>query len=275
MSPWYDYTVIKALKTSVVVPARNEQEYIGDCLQSLLGQKLPFDEIIIVDNASTDETRSIIQGYARTHKHVTLLSEKKIGRHPAQATGFARAKGEWIVRIDADTRLAPDWNERLHKHIALRTEVSAWTGHAIFYDSVAPKFAGLLQAFVYQYLQYPAAKSWTLWGSAMAVRRSDLPKTSLSDAQLNELDEDTITSLLLKAEGKKVMYSSGLHAHASLRRGDTSLATTRAYLKTWPQDYRAVGQPHAAKYVTAVSWLVLVGTALNAFVTTAVKKLRA
>lgn len=275
MLPWYDYTVIKALKTSVVVPARNEQEYIGNCVQSLLDQNLPFDEIIIVDNASTDQTRTIIQGYARTHKQVTLLSEKQVGRHSAQAKGFAKASGDWIVRIDADTRLAPDWNQRLQQHIASRPEVSAWTGHAIFYDSVAPKFAGLLQAFVYQYLQYPAAKSWTLWGSAMAVRRSDLPKTSLTDEQLNELDEDIITSLLLRAAGKKVMYSSGLHAHASLRRGDTSLATTRAYLKTWPQDYSTVGRPYAAAYVTLLSWIVLAGTAINNFATNVVKKLRA
>lgn len=255
--------MIKALKTSVVIPARNEEAYIGDCIESLVGQILPFDEIIVVDNASTDATRTIIRKYASSNANVTLLTEVRIGRHSAQATGFKLATGEWIVRIDADTRLAPDWNQKLHQHIEAKPEVSAWTGHAIFYDSPVPKFAGFLQAFMYQYMQYPAAMTWTLWGSAMAVKRADMPKTGLADAELNELDEDVITTLLLKANGKKCQYSSGLHAHASLRRGETNVASAREYLKTWPRDYRAVGRNYAAVYVTVLSWMVLAGAVFN------------
>lgn len=259
--------MIKALKTSVVVPARNEEAYIADCIDSLVSQNLPFDEIIIVDNASTDITRKVIQLYAVNHANVTLLTEECIGRHSAQAKGFTRATGEWIVRIDADTRLAPDWNQKLHEHIESKPGVSAWTGHAIFYDSPMPKFAGFLQTFVYQYLQYPAAQTWTLWGSAMAVKRADLPTTRLADSRLNELDEDIITTLLMKAEKKTCQYSSGLHARASLRRGDTSVTAAREYLQTWPNDYKAVGRNFAVVYITLLSWLVLVGAVFNAIVT--------
>ncbi len=110
-------------KISVIVPARNEEAHIGDCIKSLRAQHYPDDllEIIIVDDHSTDTTAKIIQSftgpnlhYIDLHKHTdpdaVVVAYKKL----ALATGIAHAGGELIVTTDADCTAGPQWL----KHIA-------------------------------------------------------------------------------------------------------------------------------------------------------------
>jgi len=106
-------------KISVVVPARNEERHIADCIQSLLAQDYPASllEIIVVDDHSTDRTAEIIQSFSSVHyvelsKHIegNVSSYKK----QALATGIARAQGELIVTTDADCTTGTQWL----KHIA-------------------------------------------------------------------------------------------------------------------------------------------------------------
>ncbi len=110
-------------KISIIVPARNEEAHIGDCIKSLRTQDYPDDllEIIIVDDHSTDATARIIQSFAGSnlhyidlHKHTdpntVVVAYKKL----ALATGIAHAGGELIVTTDADCTARPQWL----KHIA-------------------------------------------------------------------------------------------------------------------------------------------------------------
>ncbi|GAH04139.1 unnamed protein product, partial [marine sediment metagenome] len=52
------------MRSTVVIPALNEEEFIGDCLKSIRAQTVPPDEIIVMDNGSTDKTVEIAQKYA-------------------------------------------------------------------------------------------------------------------------------------------------------------------------------------------------------------------
>ncbi len=99
---------------SVVVPARNEEQRLGDCLLSLLNQSYPLElfEIIVVDDDSEDGTRQ-----AAEQAGVTVLSAMRTpGVSPKKAalhTGIAAARGEIILTTDADCRVPRRWVETM------------------------------------------------------------------------------------------------------------------------------------------------------------------
>jgi len=111
-------------KISVVVAARNEENNIGKCIQSLLKQTYPANsyEIIIVDDGSTDKTASIVKSFSERFANIHLLSfmfdaEQIIGRKPiALSKGIAQATGEIILTTDADCIVPPHWIEIMANH---------------------------------------------------------------------------------------------------------------------------------------------------------------
>ncbi len=105
-------------KISVVVPARNEEAVIAQCILSLLQQSYPKEltEIIIVDDHSTDTTAEVIQRYANRGIRLLSLAEKKINNGPVIAykkkaieTAIENASGTLIVTTDADCTFHKDW----------------------------------------------------------------------------------------------------------------------------------------------------------------------
>jgi len=109
---------------SVVIAARNEENNIGICLQSVLKQTYPDCkyEIIIVDDGSTDRTAAIVNSFSESFTNVHLLSLKcdstlKFGRKPfALAKGIAQANGEIILTTDADCLVPSKWIEIMVNH---------------------------------------------------------------------------------------------------------------------------------------------------------------
>jgi len=100
------------MKISFVVPAYNEQVLLPRSLQAIreeierAGQKLGVDaEIIVVNNASTDDTRAV----AESVEGVRVVDEPRKGLVQARWCGFAHSTGELIANIDADTIIPPGW----------------------------------------------------------------------------------------------------------------------------------------------------------------------
>ncbi len=93
---------------SVIVPARNEEEKIGRCIESLALQSYPNYEVIAVDDRSQDRTGEIIQSYASKFPHVKCIRGKEappgwIGKCSALVQATKHAKGHWYLFTDADT----------------------------------------------------------------------------------------------------------------------------------------------------------------------------
>jgi chlorobactene glucosyltransferase len=93
---------------SVVVPARNEERQIDVCVRSLLNQRYPLLEVIVVDDGSTDRTGEILRGLARTDARLRAVRGEPlppgwIGKPWALAQGMRRARGSWVLFTDADT----------------------------------------------------------------------------------------------------------------------------------------------------------------------------
>ena len=100
------------MKLSFVVPAYNEEAYLGSCLGSIvreIEQTRYEAEIIVVNNASTDMTKAIASSYA----FVTVVDEPRKGIVKARDAGYRAAKGDLIANIDADNMLPAGWLEKV------------------------------------------------------------------------------------------------------------------------------------------------------------------
>ena len=99
------------IKISVIIPARNEEENIGELLKALQKQTYPaaLIEVIVIDDHSTDKTASIVQQYSSVK--LIQLKEDDINSYKKKAieTGIAAATGELIVTTDADCLPTKDW----------------------------------------------------------------------------------------------------------------------------------------------------------------------
>lgn len=98
---------------SVIVPAYNESVNAVYTLQNLLKADYPSYEIIVVNDGSTDNTRQVVEQAFSNEPCIRLLNKTNGGKASALNYGIAHAKGEFLVCIDADTRLLPDAISRL------------------------------------------------------------------------------------------------------------------------------------------------------------------
>lgn len=96
---------------SVVLPVRNEEQYIAECVQSILDQDYPKEkmEVIFVDGASEDRTVERLKAFQREYPFITILDNPKKTVQYALNIGMKAAKGEYIVRMDAHAEYAHDY----------------------------------------------------------------------------------------------------------------------------------------------------------------------
>jgi len=139
---------------SVVIPARNEEHNIGQCLESLLQQSYPNLEILVADDRSEDGTAEVVRGYAEKHPHVRLVQVTELppgwtGKTHALARAAQEAAGEWLLFVDADTRL--------HKHnvanavlyarehdVGMLSLLPRNVGHTFWENVLQPVLGGML-----------------------------------------------------------------------------------------------------------------------------------
>ena len=122
------------MKLSFVIPAYNEEEYIGECLEAIVAQKqgLPYDiEVIVVNNNSTDRTEAV----ARRYPGVKVVEEKEKGIVRARRAGYQVATGDLIANVDADTRIPRGWIRRVMDSFADDPKLVALSGPFIYYDT--------------------------------------------------------------------------------------------------------------------------------------------
>jgi len=105
----------KAPTLSVVVPSYNVEDYIGECLDSILSQSFKDFEIIIVIDGATDRTHEIALQYQSKDKRIRIHSQDNAGLSGARNSGAALARGEFIWFIDSDDTIQPDAISRMVK----------------------------------------------------------------------------------------------------------------------------------------------------------------
>ena len=90
---------------SIVIPAYNTETYIGRCVESLLHQDYENIEIIVVNDGSTDSTSQVLKEF----KSITVVNQNNRGSASARNTGIKVAQGKWIMFVDSDDWVDPDF----------------------------------------------------------------------------------------------------------------------------------------------------------------------
>jgi cellulose synthase/poly-beta-1,6-N-acetylglucosamine synthase-like glycosyltransferase len=103
-------------KITIIIPARNEEHHIGNCLQSILNQTYSMElvEIIVVDDHSTDRTAAIVQSFKQGSIRCIALKDhvnEKLNAYKKKAIEIAisQSRGDLIVATDADCKMHKDW----------------------------------------------------------------------------------------------------------------------------------------------------------------------
>ena len=98
---------------SVIIPVYNAEQYIVECVESLLKQSLKDFELILIDDGSTDNSLGICKSFARWDNRVRWYHQANAGVSVARNRGIQEAKGEYICFVDSDDIVAPDFLEHL------------------------------------------------------------------------------------------------------------------------------------------------------------------
>ena len=100
---------------SIIIPIFNAEQYLNNCLDSLLHQSEKELQVIMVDDGSTDGSLALAKSIAAAHPTVELYEQSHAGQSAARNLGLKHAKGEYVAFVDADDAIAQDWCE---KHLA-------------------------------------------------------------------------------------------------------------------------------------------------------------
>ena len=142
-------------RVSVVIATHNRAELLPTAVESILQQTLQDFEIVIVDDASTDETPEVVERLSAQDARIRALrSEENVGAGGARNLGFAEARGEFVAVLDDDERAEP---ERLEQQVA-------------FLDQHAQV------AVVFSAIRWVDAEDQTLRLSPGPILRDELPR---------------------------------------------------------------------------------------------------
>jgi len=178
---------------SVIVCAYNEARSLSPCLFSILSQTRPADELIVIDNASTDGTGAA----ASAVPGVRVIREPEKGLVLAREAGRRAATGDILAYLDADCRAPLQWLERVERRFAHHPAMVAVTGPYRFYDW---DLAGRVLIRAYDLVVAPlthllvhdlSGVGAILYGGNFAVRRAALERIGGFDCSIEFHGEDT------------------------------------------------------------------------------------
>jgi glycosyltransferase involved in cell wall biosynthesis len=106
---------------SVVIPTYNYAHFVTEAVDSVLGQTCPADEVIVVDDGSTDDTRERLRAYGDRIRYVYQPNQ---GLSAARNTGICAARGEWVALLDSDDTWHPRKQERQAEALRRHPDVS-------------------------------------------------------------------------------------------------------------------------------------------------------
>jgi len=235
-------TVSARPTVSVIVPARNEEASLRDCLESLVAQNTVDFEIIVVDDHSTDRTRGIASSFSspQGQPQVRVIEAGPIpagwtGKNNAVAAGSRAARGEWLLFTDADTihqpgSLAHSLEEAQRHGVALLSYSPEQIVESFWEKAVMPViFAELAASFRPSQVSDPNSPAAAANGQYILIAREAYEAVGGHAAIAGNLLEDVALARAVKRSGRKIFFRFGgdavrtrmYRSYAQLREGWT------------------------------------------------------
>ena len=236
---------LEILTLAIIIPAYNEEETIQACVVAAVNQTVPADEIIIVDNRSTDQTPQILKELISQFPDapIRVLRQDKVqGLVPTRNVGFDAASSDILGRIDSDAVLEPNWVENVKK-VFSKPSVHAATGPVIYYDLPLRRYMARADDTARKAMYRLATSYKFLFGTNMALRRSvweAIRDEVCLDADV-DMHEDIDLSVHIYDAGYNTVYSSEMVAGMSSRRLDDTPRDFYDYVGRFDRTYSRHG----------------------------------
>lgn len=191
------------LTITVIVCAHNEEHFIAACLHSLLAQTRLPDEILVINNASSDRTSEV----ASSVRGVRVVDEPDKGLVKARERGRREASGDLLVYLDADCRAPLYWLERIVARFERKPHLVALSGNYRFYDwdwwgrTLLRAYDVTLGPGTQFLVKYLLRMGVVFYGGNFAVRRNALERIGGFDTSIEFHGEDTNVGRRLFAIG--------------------------------------------------------------------------
>ena len=209
-------------KVSVILPARNEEEFLAKCLDTLIHQDYPNYEIIVIDDSSEDSTRDIISEFAnRNSKIIPVFAKPKpegwMGKNWACMEGYKKATGELLLFTDADTT---------HSQNVISLAVSHLHSFNLDALTVIPKLISIdfwtkitlpmISTFLHTRFSAirvndPLKKTGYFFGSFFILKQKTYEDVGTHEAVKQEIIEDGALGKKVKESGFKMKMVRGDH----------------------------------------------------------------
>jgi glycosyltransferase involved in cell wall biosynthesis len=206
-------TIAARPMVSVIVPARNEEASLADCLQSLVAQSGVEFEIIVVDDHSTDRTREIAESFPGVRViEAGPLPEGWTGKNNAVTCGARQAHGEWLLFTDADTVHLPgslaaalkEAQENGAEMLSYSPEQIAVTFWEI--ATLPVVFAELARQYSPSKVSDPASPIAAANGQYILIRRETYDAVGGHAAVARDILEDVALARAVKSSGRKIRF---------------------------------------------------------------------
>jgi len=205
---------------SIILPSRNEEKYIGRCLDSLLRQDYLNYEIIAIDDSSSDKTGEIIKKYSNSHSNIIYVdAEPKpdgwTGKNWACHQGYLKSKGNLILFTDADTTHSVSTISLAVAHLTSEeldaiTAIPKILGHDFWTKITLPiLWTFSLARFSALKANNPKTKVGYFFGSFFVIKRNVYVKVGTHKSVREEIIEDGELGRKVKEHGFRLRVVHG------------------------------------------------------------------
>ena len=249
------------MSLSIIIPVHNTEQYLDECLDSILSVNDTDDEIILVENGSTDHSWEMCQKYADKYKTVKAVQMETAGVSKARNYGIRIAKGDWITFLDSDDCMDPSIIHVAHK---LKNDSNldvvlfrycyldeARSKETSISESLKPVDSDLLRRGVLEFCKYEKAikkhveldniSIWTCWGKLYKKRLIDNNKIRFPEGLF--LSEDTAFVFQVYCctdrvyAAPMIAYYYRINQDSASRKVTVKTINNNKYLRKWMMQY--------------------------------------
>jgi glycosyltransferase involved in cell wall biosynthesis len=210
-------------KVSVIIPAKNEEKNIGDCLEKLLAQDYPHLEIIVANDNSSDRTEEILKSFGSRIKtlNVPPTPPDWTGKNYALHTALPLASGSWYLFTDADTRHDPAsistaLTHAITRKIELLTLLPRCIALTFFEKLIQPTAMGFMGLwFPFEKVNNPKSREYFGNGQYILMRRELYGTIGGHHAVRHEFLEDYGMVRRAKEKGAKIQVAFGTRIYGT------------------------------------------------------------
>lgn len=201
------------MKISLIIPAYNEEACIGACLESALRNGAGLHEIIVVNNASSDNTETI----AASFPGVRVVTENSKGVMKARQRGFTESTGDIVAFVDADTMMPKGWTDKIISKYDKNPNLVCVSGPYKYYDGthlhriILTVFWWLTSPVMYRLVGY------MVLGGNFAAKKDAIIAMGGFDTSIDFYGDDTDIARRLHHHGE-VLWHMDFFIHTSTRR---------------------------------------------------------